>query len=172
MGAQVRIHLTGGAGHIGPPTAAVLMAAGHDVVQLDNFCNCQPDVLDRVDQIAGRRPPLVRVLDLRDGMLWVHLRGGGTSVQLPCANSAAMPMDSDGDQALLHLDGVARLDQQLGHCHFKSGGAKRTWTRLEQPFTAPCFLPYRLPRLRCLVFLHAHHKTIPQEHVLQPPWVC
>ncbi len=48
------ILVTGGTGYIGSHTAALLLEQGHSVVMLDNFCNSQPQVLDRIRQITGR----------------------------------------------------------------------------------------------------------------------
>ena len=42
-----------------------LMAAGHDVVVIDNLSNSKPSVLDRVQRIVGRRPRFEQV-DVRD----------------------------------------------------------------------------------------------------------
>ena len=50
--------LTGGAGYIGSHTAVELLAAGWDVVVVDDFSNSSPVALDRVGEIAaGRRAP-------------------------------------------------------------------------------------------------------------------
>jgi UDP-glucose 4-epimerase len=57
--------VTGGLGYIGSHTCVELLGAGHDVVVVDNLCNSKPAVLDRIKQIAGRRPALV-VADVRD----------------------------------------------------------------------------------------------------------
>lgn len=54
------ILLTGGAGYIGSHTAVELLAAGADVIVVDDFSNSTPTVIDRVEQIAGRRPVLYR----------------------------------------------------------------------------------------------------------------
>lgn len=51
--------VTGGAGYIGSHTVVELLAAGHDVVILDDFSNSSPLVVDRIAEIAGRRPALV-----------------------------------------------------------------------------------------------------------------
>jgi len=59
------ILVTGGAGYIGSHTCVELLAAGHDVVVIDNFDNSKPEALDRVAEIAGRRPTLHQV-DLCD----------------------------------------------------------------------------------------------------------
>ena len=53
--------LTGGAGYIGSHTAAELLAAGYDVIIADNFSNSSPAVLDRLEQIAWKRPNLYNV---------------------------------------------------------------------------------------------------------------
>jgi NAD(P)-dependent dehydrogenase (short-subunit alcohol dehydrogenase family) len=57
--------LTGGAGYIGTHTAVVLLAAGRDVVLLDNLCNSSRDVLGRLQHISGRTVTLVEA-DVRD----------------------------------------------------------------------------------------------------------
>ena len=46
--------VTGGAGYIGTHTIVELLAAGHDVVCLDNYSNSAPESLRRVREIAGR----------------------------------------------------------------------------------------------------------------------
>lgn len=48
--------LTGGAGYIGSHTAAELLEQDYEVVIADDFSNCTPDVIDRLEQITGRRP--------------------------------------------------------------------------------------------------------------------
>ncbi|EMC3962963.1 TPA: UDP-glucose 4-epimerase GalE [Pseudomonas aeruginosa] len=59
------ILVTGGAGYIGSHTCVELLRAGHEVVVFDNFSNSHPEVLNRVEQITGRKPMLVRG-DIRD----------------------------------------------------------------------------------------------------------
>jgi UDP-glucose 4-epimerase len=60
-----KILVTGGAGYIGSHTCLELMAAGFDLVVLDNFCNSHPESLVRVQRIAGRELELVKG-DIRD----------------------------------------------------------------------------------------------------------
>lgn len=60
--------ITGGAGYIGSHTVVELLAAGYDVVVLDNFCNSQREALQRIEQITGRSPTLVEG-DIRDSAL-------------------------------------------------------------------------------------------------------
>ena len=60
-----RILLTGGAGYIASHTAVVLTERGHDVVLLDNFCNSQRDVPDRLSRLTGRSFEVIEA-DIRD----------------------------------------------------------------------------------------------------------
>ncbi|MDX9706035.1 MAG: UDP-glucose 4-epimerase GalE [Azospira sp.] len=62
----MKVLVTGGAGYIGSHTCVELLAAGFDVLVLDNLCNARPEALARVARIAGRAPEFVRG-DVRDG---------------------------------------------------------------------------------------------------------
>ncbi|MEC5216868.1 UDP-glucose 4-epimerase [Actimicrobium sp. GrIS 1.19] len=62
------ILVTGAAGFIGSHTCVELLAAGYNVVGIDNFCNSSPIALERVEQIAGRAVTL-RQGDIRDRSL-------------------------------------------------------------------------------------------------------
>src|SRR5512138_1108346 len=59
------ILVTGGAGYIGSHTCLELLAAGYDVVAVDNLCNASRVSLRRVSEIAGKEVPLVEA-DIRD----------------------------------------------------------------------------------------------------------
>lgn len=50
------ILVTGGTGYIGSHTVVQLLAAGAKVVVLDNLSNSHPEVLRRIEAIAGRLP--------------------------------------------------------------------------------------------------------------------
>ena len=52
----MKILLTGGAGYIGSHTAIELIKKGYEVVIADNFSNSKPVVLDRIEEIVGKRP--------------------------------------------------------------------------------------------------------------------
>ncbi len=60
------ILVTGGAGYIGSHTCVELLAAGYDVVVVDNFSNSKPEALRRVEEIAGRRLAAFHRVDIRD----------------------------------------------------------------------------------------------------------
>ncbi len=60
-----KILITGGAGYIGTHTCVELMAAGFELLVIDNFCNSKPEAIRRVGQICGK-PVEFRQLDVRD----------------------------------------------------------------------------------------------------------
>lgn len=59
------ILVTGGMGYIGSHTVVELLAAGEDLLILDNLSNSSPEVLERLFRITGRRPAFVQG-DIRD----------------------------------------------------------------------------------------------------------
>ena len=59
------ILVTGGTGYIGSHTVVQLLEAGNKVVILDNLVNSRREVVNRIEQITGKRPDLV-VGDIRD----------------------------------------------------------------------------------------------------------
>ena len=61
----MNILLTGGAGFIGTHTCVELVAAGHDVIVVDNYVNSQPEALRRVEELCGRKIPAYTA-DCRD----------------------------------------------------------------------------------------------------------
>jgi UDP-glucose 4-epimerase len=95
----MRVLVTGGAGYIGSHTCVEMLAAGMEVVVLDNLSNSKEEALRRVREITGRPLTFVKA-DLRDrtaldGIFqeWgfdavVHfagLKAVGESVQIPLA---------------------------------------------------------------------------------------
>lgn len=62
------ILVTGGAGYIGSHTVVELLAAGHELLILDNFSNSSARVLERIERISGRCPLFVEG-DIRDRAL-------------------------------------------------------------------------------------------------------
>lgn len=59
------ILVTGGTGFIGSHTAVEFLARGEELVIVDNFVNSKPVVLERIQQITGRKPAFVEA-DLTD----------------------------------------------------------------------------------------------------------
>lgn len=62
------ILVTGGTGYIGSHTCVALAQAGFDSLILDNLCNSNPAVLDRIERICGTRPNFIQG-DVRDSAL-------------------------------------------------------------------------------------------------------
>ncbi len=56
-----RVLATGGTGYIGSHTVVELLAAGYEVDVLDNLFNSKIEVLDRIEEIAGKRPGFYQV---------------------------------------------------------------------------------------------------------------
>ncbi|GAA1245200.1 UDP-glucose 4-epimerase GalE [Oryzihumus leptocrescens] len=68
----MRVLVSGGAGYIGSHTVVQLIAAGHDVLVVDNFANSKPAVVNRLEAITGQHLP-VHAFDLRDHDKTEHL---------------------------------------------------------------------------------------------------
>lgn len=60
-----RILVTGGTGYIGSHTATELIEQGFEVLVVDNLHNSSADVVNRIEQITGRRPAFEKI-DLCD----------------------------------------------------------------------------------------------------------
>ena len=54
------ILLTGATGYIASHTWLELLAAGHEVVGVDDFSNSSPEVLNRLEELSGRKPEFER----------------------------------------------------------------------------------------------------------------
>ena len=64
-GRRMRVLVTGGAGYIGSHTVVQLVAAGHEVVVVDNFSNAKPTVVGRLESLTGAHLE-VHAFDLTD----------------------------------------------------------------------------------------------------------
>jgi len=65
MAERMKVLVTGGAGYIGSHTVVELVAAGFDVHVVDNFCNSERWILQRLATLCGREIPHTE-LDLLD----------------------------------------------------------------------------------------------------------
>jgi UDP-glucose 4-epimerase len=72
----MRVLVTGGAGYIGSHTCVELLAAGHDVVVVDDLSNASPAALERIARIAGRAPGFVHARVQDEARVRAALRGG------------------------------------------------------------------------------------------------
>ena len=60
-----KVLVTGGMGYIGSHTVVQLYEAGYEPIIVDNLVNSKPEVLNRIEKIAGKRP-LFYEFDVRD----------------------------------------------------------------------------------------------------------
>jgi UDP-glucose 4-epimerase len=60
-GMKMNVLVTGGAGYIGTHTVIELIAAGHEVVIVDNLVNSNREAVSRVEKIVGREIPFYKV---------------------------------------------------------------------------------------------------------------
>jgi len=57
--------VTGGTGYIGSHTVVELQNAGYEAIIIDNLSNSNPEVLNRIEKITGKRPKFYEA-DIRD----------------------------------------------------------------------------------------------------------
>lgn len=89
--------ITGGTGFIGSHACVAFAQAGHEFLILDNLCNSEIGVVDRLEILCGKRPEFIQE-DIRDGALlnqifaehkikavihFAGLKAAGESVQNP-----------------------------------------------------------------------------------------
>lgn len=92
----MRVLVTGGAGYIGSHTVVRLVAAGHEPVIVDNFCNSKPAVVDRLEMLTGA-PIDIHAFDLRDA-----------------ARVDAL-FESDRFDAVIHFAGLKAVADSVAH---------------------------------------------------------
>ncbi len=90
----MNILVTGGTGYIGSHACVALLAAGHEVTIVDDLSNSRLEVLDRVAQIAHRRPVFFKG-DVRDHNLLRQI-------------FAASPVD-----AVIHFAGLKAVGESV-----------------------------------------------------------
>lgn len=104
----MQILLTGGTGYIGSHTAVELLAAGHEVVIVDNLCNSDQSVVQAIEKISQASVPFYE-LDIR--------------------NTAALDtiFDKHDIDAVIHLAGLKAVGESVKnpdlYHHNNVGGA-------------------------------------------------
>ena len=64
----MNVLVTGGAGYIGSHTCVELLKEGYGVVVVDNLCNSNPESLNRVEELSGKKIKFYKG-DVRDEAL-------------------------------------------------------------------------------------------------------
>ncbi len=67
-----RFLVTGGLGYIGSHTCVQMIEQGMQQIILDNLCNANPEVLNRIETITGTKP-IFYVGDVRDSKILGHV---------------------------------------------------------------------------------------------------
>ena len=96
---MARLLITGGAGFIGSHTCVVLLAAGHELLVLDDFSNSSPVALERAQELGGGSIDCVRG-DIRDPQL---LNGVFANAQ-----AAGAPIE-----AVIHFAGLKAVGESV-----------------------------------------------------------
>ena len=117
----MRVLVTGGAGYIGSHTCVELLAAGHDVVVVDDLSNASPAVIEHVERIAGRRVEFVRARVQDEAQVRAGVRAGVDAAIHFAAfkavgESVAQPLRYY-ENNLGSLASLARLMDELGAKH-------------------------------------------------------
>jgi UDP-glucose 4-epimerase len=114
---SMTVLVTGGAGYIGSHVCVELIERGHEVVVVDNYANCSPVAVDRIQMVTGRRLAGVHRVDLRDrrGLAEVFRRSGIDAVihlagKKAVGESTRIPLDYYDN----NLGGTASLLRTMG----------------------------------------------------------
>ena len=117
----MKILVTGGAGYIGSHTCLELLSAGHTVTVVDNYCNSNPESLNRVESITGKTVTRIEA-DIRDGAAMERaLRQSGAEAVIHFAGLKAV--GESVQQPLRYYDnnvvGTLRLLEAMQTCGVK-----------------------------------------------------
>jgi UDP-glucose 4-epimerase len=141
----VSVLLTGGCGFIGSHQAVVLLEGGHDVVIVDDLSNARVDVVDRITELAGRRPHFVQ-LDVRDTEALADVivdNGCGSIVHFAGLKHVAESMERAVDYFDVNVAGLTSLLQAANRTGVRrlifssSGSIYGDATEVPIPETAP-----------------------------------
>jgi len=167
------ILVTGGAGYIGSHICVSLLAAGHNVVIVDNFDNSYPEVLRRIEKITGRLP-VCETGDIRDrcAMQKVLEKYECTSV-IHLAGLKAV--GESAEQPLNYYDcnvvGTLRLLQAM-----QSAGVKKLiFSSTATVYGQPQYLPYDEKHMLAPQSVYGRTKLVIENiladlHAADPEW--
>ena len=169
----MKILLTGGAGYIGSHTAVELAKAGYDVVIADNFSNSSPKVLDRLEQITGKRFPLYeidvaeksalrKVFEENEIFAVIHFAGYkavGESVKVPLSYYRN---NIDTTLSLLEVMEEFSCKNLVFSSSATVYGKRANLPYREDMETGPCTNPYGWTKLFIEQIITDHAKAVPE----------
>ena len=134
------ILVTGGAGYIGSHTVVQLLSAGHAVLVLDNLCNANAKVMERIARITGKSPVFVEG-DVRDAALLQKLFSGH-AINSVIHFAGLKSVAEGGVKPLLYYDnnvaGSVTLFEQMAKANVHS----LVFSSSATVYGEPVFLPY------------------------------
>lgn len=114
---MANILVTGGTGYIGSHTVVELLQAGHQVCIIDDFSNSEPFILERIEQITGKRPVFVEG-NICNAATWEQLMTSGFRAEAVIHFAAYKSVGESVQQPLKYYEnnliGLARLLEWMG----------------------------------------------------------
>lgn len=106
------ILVTGGLGYIGSHTAVALLERGFEVVIVDNLCNAEEGVLERIVKITGKTPAFFQ-RDVRDSTTYDDVLTAHPNIQAVVHFAALKAVGESVEKPLAYFDnnvvGLLRL---------------------------------------------------------------
>ena len=134
------ILVTGGAGYIGSHTVVQLLTAGHEVLVLDNLCNANAKVMERISEITGKKAAFIEG-DVRDAALLQKLFSGN-AIDSVIHFAGLKSVAEGGVKPLLYYDnnvtGSVTLFEQMAKANIHS----LVFSSSATVYGEPVFLPY------------------------------
>lgn len=158
------ILVTGGAGYIGSHACVELLKAGYDVVVYDNLSNAHPEVIRRIDRIAGRSPSFVEG-DVRDRfLLATTIRKNGCDAIMHFAGLKAV--GESGEKPLLYYDNNVVGTLRVAEAAQEMGVRRIVFSSSATVYGTPVFLPYTEEHPLSAMNVYGHTKLV-SEGLLQ-----
>ncbi len=137
----MKILVTGGAGYIGSHTCVELLAAGHEIVVVDNLVNSSATALERVRAIAGREFAFVRA-DLRDATA-LHALFATHAIEAVIHFAGLKAVGESVQKPLLYYDNNLGGTLRLLECMAGAGVRRLVFSSSATVYGDPASVPIR-----------------------------